>query len=220
MYGDEKEDNIRYRVVVNHEEQYSIWPEYKKEIPLGWREVGKTGPKEECLAYITEIWTDMRPLSLRNKMAQIEARRGEIEEANRRRAEEAKRSPKDPRDDLVRFLSEGSHPVEASIRPERTVKGFKECIDRGYVHIKFTDTRGGTEIGVRLDRGATDINSADFVNNTGTVHLVGSLTLNYVQVRAIADIDLTTISGHGRLEIRREKTEVAPGTTIEADPPS
>lgn len=56
-----------YTVVVNHEEQYSIWPEYK-EIPAGWRAVGKVGPKQFCLDYINETWTDMRPLSLRQQM--------------------------------------------------------------------------------------------------------------------------------------------------------
>ena len=60
-------DSTVYRVVVNHEEQYSIWPEYK-EIPLGWRDVGRKGSKDECLAYIKDVWTDMRPLSLRKKM--------------------------------------------------------------------------------------------------------------------------------------------------------
>ncbi|HEX2571973.1 MAG TPA: MbtH family protein [Polyangia bacterium] len=67
MQRDEEEDTTVYRVVVNHEEQYSIWPVYK-EIPLGWRDVGKQGPKAECLSYIKEVWTDMRPLSLRKKM--------------------------------------------------------------------------------------------------------------------------------------------------------
>ena len=55
-----------FRVVMNHEEQYSIWPA-EKEIPQGWQAVGPTGPKEECLAYIGEVWTDMRPLSLRQE---------------------------------------------------------------------------------------------------------------------------------------------------------
>jgi MbtH protein len=54
-------------VVINHEEQYSIWF-VDQEIPLGWREVGKSGSKTECLAYIEEVWTDMRPLSLRKQM--------------------------------------------------------------------------------------------------------------------------------------------------------
>ena len=65
--GDEQEDAIIYRVVVNDEEQYSIWPAYK-ENALGWRDEGTSGTKEECLAHIKEIWTDMRPLSLRKKM--------------------------------------------------------------------------------------------------------------------------------------------------------
>jgi MbtH protein len=55
-----------YTVVVNQEEQYSIWPSYK-EIPVGWRAAGKEGTKDECLAYIAEVWTDMRPLSLRKQ---------------------------------------------------------------------------------------------------------------------------------------------------------
>jgi MbtH protein len=63
----EEDESMIYTVVVNHEEQYSIWPEYK-EIPPGWRAVGKTGPKAECLAYVKEVWTDMRPLSLRRQM--------------------------------------------------------------------------------------------------------------------------------------------------------
>ena len=61
-------DDIVFQVVLNHEEQYSIWPEYKA-IPAGRRAAGKSGLKQECLAYIDEVWTDMRPLSLRQKMA-------------------------------------------------------------------------------------------------------------------------------------------------------
>jgi MbtH protein len=57
----------RFKVVVNHEEQYSIWPEHKA-LPLLWREVGKSGAKQECLSYIKDVWTDMRPLSLRKAM--------------------------------------------------------------------------------------------------------------------------------------------------------
>jgi MbtH protein len=64
---DEKDDLRVHTVVVNHEEQYSIWPAGKA-IPLGWKEEGKSGPKEECLSYIKEVWTDMRPLSLRKSM--------------------------------------------------------------------------------------------------------------------------------------------------------
>ena len=72
MNRDEQEDTTIYKVVVNYEEQYSIWPA-DREIPLGWKDVGKEGPKAECLAYIKEVWTDMRPLSLRKKMEEEEA---------------------------------------------------------------------------------------------------------------------------------------------------
>ena len=67
MDRDEKEDKTIYKVVVNHEEQYSIWPEWK-DLPPGWRDTGKLGAKPECLAFIDEVWTDMRPLSLRKQM--------------------------------------------------------------------------------------------------------------------------------------------------------
>jgi MbtH protein len=67
LNNDEREDNTIYKVVVNHEEQYSIWPA-DRENALGWNDAGKTGTKAECLDYIKEVWTDMRPLSLRKKM--------------------------------------------------------------------------------------------------------------------------------------------------------
>ena len=60
-------DNATYKVVVNHEEQYSLWPADRENAP-GWRDAGKTGTKDECLAYVKEVWTDMRPLSLRKAM--------------------------------------------------------------------------------------------------------------------------------------------------------
>ena len=71
MSWEDREDTTIYEVVVNHEEQYSIWPAHK-EVPLGWSKVGKSGPKQECLDYIKEVWTDMRPLSLRKKMEEME----------------------------------------------------------------------------------------------------------------------------------------------------
>lgn len=69
MNRDEREDETIYKVVVNQEEQYSIWPA-ERENALGWNDAGKSGLKADCLAYIKEVWTDMRPLSLRQKMAQ------------------------------------------------------------------------------------------------------------------------------------------------------
>jgi MbtH protein len=68
---DDKEDTRTYRVVVNDEEQYSIWFE-GRDLPLGWRAVGNPGTKAECLAYIEAAWTDMRPRSLRELMDKAE----------------------------------------------------------------------------------------------------------------------------------------------------
>jgi len=67
MSNEEREDTTVYTAVVNKEEQYSIWPA-DRELPLGWRAVGTPGSKQEVLAWIEEVWTDMRPLSLRRKM--------------------------------------------------------------------------------------------------------------------------------------------------------
>jgi MbtH protein len=64
MADEEQEDTRRYVVVVNHEEQYSIWLDGKA-LPNGWRAAGKAGMKGECLAWVKEVWTDMTPASLR-----------------------------------------------------------------------------------------------------------------------------------------------------------
>ncbi len=74
----ENEDTTVYRVVINHEEQYSIWPVHL-EIPAGWSDVGVEGQKAECLSHIEEVWTDMRPLSLRQKMDQADEEKAEID---------------------------------------------------------------------------------------------------------------------------------------------
>ncbi|MER5874284.1 MbtH family NRPS accessory protein [Streptomyces sp. NPDC002044] len=70
--SEQNENVAAFRVVVNLEEQYSIWP-LESEIPAGWRAAGKEGVKEDCLAYVDEVWTDMRPLSLRRHMDTAES---------------------------------------------------------------------------------------------------------------------------------------------------
>lgn len=185
----EDEDKTIYKVVVNHEEQYSIWPEYKQS-PPGWNEVGKVGPKAECLAYIKEVWTDMRPLSLRKKMEEM-----------------ANNPPPPPVSDptprgpsLVDRLCVGDHPVIVSQRPEPSAKALKEALDNGYVRLKFTETKGGTELGLKVDKDASDWSNANFDEGTGQVRVVGGLTLDYTKVRCIANIDLKTLEGLGHLE--------------------
>lgn len=67
MFASDDDDTRTYRVVVNHEEQYSIWPA-DRDAPAGWRDAGKSGSRTDCLAYIKEVWTDMRPLSVRESL--------------------------------------------------------------------------------------------------------------------------------------------------------
>lgn len=103
-------------------------------------------------------------------------------------------------DDLVHRLQSPQR-VEVTIRPERTGTRLKECVDRGYVHVKFVETKGGTELGVRIDPEASDFTQADFDRGTGSVQIVGSLKLNYVPVRCHARIELATFEGTGYLEV-------------------
>jgi uncharacterized protein YbdZ (MbtH family) len=184
----EKEDTNVYSVVVNHEQQYSIWPQHK-ETPPGWEHVGKAGAKADCLAYVKEVWTDMRPLSLRER----------IEELARTPPRQAPPAPAIAARSLVDRLSDGDHPVEAGFGSNKSLKLTKEAIDRGYAHITFPTTKGGSSLGVRLDRDACNLAGADFEAGAGTVHLEGELTLDFVKVRCSADIDLSTLNGKGRL---------------------
>ena len=99
--------------------------------------------------------------------------------------------------DLVQRLSTGLHPIIAE-RSE-SARELREQIDRGFVLLKFPNTRGGTELGSQLDMEQTRIDGADFEGGTGNVHLVGNLTLNYVKVQLVADIDLASLKGTGQL---------------------
>lgn len=65
------DDKEQFLVLMNHEGQYSLWPSYKS-IPVGWKEVFSENTKEKCLAYVENVWTDMRPLSLQKKMKKEE----------------------------------------------------------------------------------------------------------------------------------------------------
>lgn len=103
-------------------------------------------------------------------------------------------------DELVERLSQGRHPVELTLRPEKTMEVLSACLERGYVHVKFTGTRGGTELGVRLDKSASQWRDADLTGGEGRIRLVGHLSLNYVPVQCTADIDLRDLTGEGFLQ--------------------
>jgi len=182
---EEQEDARPYKVVVNHEEQYSIWLA-DREPPAGWREDGTHGSKAECLAHIKEVWTDMRPLSLRRHMA--EARPAPPP------------APVAAGPTLVERLSIGTHPVEIGLSGEKSARELERRIAAGYVHVRFTGTRGGTELGIAIDRDRTSVGGADFARASGKVKLVGRLVLDYVPVECHAEIDLATLAGTGNLK--------------------
>ena len=107
--------------------------------------------------------------------------------------------------ELVQKLADGRHRVIFRPIRENAVEELKECIDRGYVHIKFTETKGGTELGVRLDDDLTDLTGADFGAGSGSIHVAGNLTLDYVKVRCVADLDISKMEGEGHLEILEDE---------------
>jgi hypothetical protein len=105
--------------------------------------------------------------------------------------------------ELVQKLTQ-EQPIIASLRPETNLQYLKAAVDRAYVYIKFTETRGGTELGIRLIPDMSDLTKADWESGTGSIHIVGDLVLDYVPVRFHGDIDLASLAGTGRLEIREE----------------
>jgi hypothetical protein len=100
---------------------------------------------------------------------------------------------------LVKRLSEGEHPITIGDSQHSLVELKKRLEEIGYVFILFPETQGGTNLGVRVDKATTDLSQADFDRGTGTVHVEGSLTLNYVKIRCVADIHLATLHGTGHL---------------------
>jgi uncharacterized protein YbdZ (MbtH family) len=196
MPADEQEDQTIYRVVINHEEQYSIWS-VNRTTPPGWTDCGVQGTKAVCLEYIQSVWTDMRPLRLRKHMAEAAAMPAEPAPSP---VEELVEEDEPAIDPLVERLSTGSHPVAASRCS--TIDAFEKCVERGYLYMRFTET--GTELGVRIDAAAQERIGTAAARGTGTVRVESRLVLNDVPVRCVAEIDLSSLAGSGRLEIVAE----------------
>jgi len=192
MSSGEESPGERYRVVVNDEEQYSIWAE-DKELPAGWFAEGMVGSKETCLDHIEKVWTDMRPKSLRERLAA-----GPLDAA------EGLLPPDDePDDSLVRRLADGSHPVVVAGVGDRgeaeSIERFRQRLDRGHVNVLFPETRGGTELGLRFDPGSVDRSGCDFASRSGRLALAGELNLDGVDVRCEVELSLAELAGTGRL---------------------
>lgn len=107
--------------------------------------------------------------------------------------------------ELVQRLSEGKHEVILEDRNE-SYEDIKNRIENGFVHIKFTKTKGtGTELGINVDLNSTSINDVDFDKKTGILHIEGTTNLNYNHVRCIADVDLSNKIGRGYLQVIQEE---------------
>lgn len=184
-----RDDAMIFRVVVNDEEQYSIWPATRP-IPGGWRDAGKQGPRADCLAHIATVWTDMRPLSVRVPPSE-EGACG---------AADSPRSAPLPDDDLVARLAARDHVVEPVLHPDRSVRALRQRLERGSVYVRFFGDRGTTDLPIRL---APTAAPADV--SAGTVHIEGSVTLNGVAVLCTAEIAIDTLRGTGRLRRATEQ---------------
>jgi hypothetical protein len=109
--------------------------------------------------------------------------------------------------ELVTKLAEGDHPVVVGGSQPTLEELKRRLTEMRYVFIKFTDTRGGTDLGFQVDEEATRHEGADFEQGTGTIHVEGHLKLDYVPVTVVADVDLATLSGTGHLLIRQEDAD-------------
>jgi hypothetical protein len=103
--------------------------------------------------------------------------------------------------ELLTKLSQGTHVVELALRPERNLRALKECLERGYVHVKFVGTQGGTELGISVDEKTSQLAIEAMQGGESTIELSGRLSLDYAAVRCVANINLDTYAGSGCLEI-------------------
>lgn len=102
-------------------------------------------------------------------------------------------------------LSKSKHEVIIGHKNEPYCE-IKQRIEDGYIHVKFTQTEGGTELGINVDLDKTNLGAVDFSKGEGSLHIEGTTNLNYNEVRCISDIDLKTKKGKGYLEIIKEET--------------
>ena len=101
---------------------------------------------------------------------------------------------------LVETLCTGTHAVEVWLEPAKTLAALRTMVENNRIHIKFPNTEGGTELGISLDPKVTNVDSEALATGTGLLPIVGSLVLDYVAVRCVAEIDVETFRGVGRLE--------------------
>lgn len=173
-----------YYVVVNHEEQYSIWAD--AEPPAGWRVV--TGPRtrDECLTHIEATWTDMRPLSARRPPPSTAP--GEPEELG---------------PSLVEVLTAREHAMALELLdPDLTepTARLRERLRHGSIHVSLPDSSPGTLLAVELGEHACRELVSGLDDGRTTLELEGRIVLDGVPLTTRARIDVSTLRGHARFE--------------------
>lgn len=109
--------------------------------------------------------------------------------------------------EVVDRLSTASHKVVVSTTLDDPLEDLRTSIDRGHARVKFTETRGGTELGFELEDDRSVLDEGDLEQGTGSVLLAGKINLDYVPVRVVAKIDLSTLEGEGHLEVLESSSE-------------
>jgi MbtH protein len=173
-----------FYVVVNHEEQYSIWP--SPEPPAGWSVVGAPGSRDACLERIETLWTDMRPRSLRELMAA---------------APEPEPEPSaepEPGPDLVTRLCRDQE-VELELFGPASNELLRERLEQGVIHLRFPATRGETLLAIELDPATREL--AAKLDELDELELCGSLQLDFVDLECRARVEPS--SGRGRAALSR-----------------
>lgn len=103
--------------------------------------------------------------------------------------------------ELAQRLSQGAHRITYRPKDDDARAELRAAIDRDYVHVLFTETRGATELGFRPDPARSDVSGADWEAGEGSIHLEGELSIDGTVVRCVADLDLRTMEGTGRLDV-------------------
>lgn len=196
---------VEYKVVFNHEQQYSIWPTWKAD-PPGWTDEGKRGTKEECLNHIETVWTDMRPLSLRKWMeenAPPPQKKVEIPKFSSDGVDHF-HAPQPP-NDLVKRLMEKQAVTVIRYRDRESGKPNKDLLinaaENGYVLVKFTGTKGGTELGANTKN--TD-SRCHYKVEGDSIAIVGRLKLDYTPLLLTANINLVTFEGTASVAVTED----------------
>ena len=187
--GDSEANEPIYEVVVNSDEEYSIWPGALGDPPRGWQLVSVRGVKGYCLDYIDEKWTDRRPSSLRRGAG------ASVDVAVRA---EPLAVPQGA-GGLVDVLTDVRHPITGTVPPTFTTERLRMALGTGFLHLCLRGSHGSTTVALKLDRSACDFDASVGERGERVHRLQGTCELDGALLRCVVEIDATTMSGVARV---------------------